>query len=173
MNRLLIFLGSVFIALSSALPSDRWPNVLHDKPQLVVISPTTEHTAVIYHHDIAPKKDTIFHHPGIGQIYPPPLELPGPPPSPKKQHNRYDEKVLRKHYNDYLNKKVAFKKNLIEKAVVTTVDVAAKLAQKTVDFVSRIAIDTAAKLAKGGAKNVIHKKQEKLFIPTNHHGIHY
>lgn len=67
-----------------------------------------------------------------------------------------------------MDKKVAFKKNLIQKAVDKTVDVTAKLTQYTVDFITRVAIETAAKLAKSGAKTVIHKKEEK-YAPAHHY----
>ncbi|ERL86585.1 uncharacterized protein LOC125505811 [Dendroctonus ponderosae] len=178
MHRLLSFL--MLLAPIVALPADRWPNLGPSRHE-IVITPASDHIPTEYPHNSA-KKEPIYHstYAAINQIYPSEEERPSKLYPPPEVHSGYghhteerkhhiDEKLLRKHYEDYLDKQAKFKKNLLEKALFKTVDVTAKIAKSTVDFVTKIAIETAAKLAKNGAKHVIHKKDEKLHNPANHH----
>ncbi|XP_050300341.1 uncharacterized protein LOC126738901 [Anthonomus grandis grandis] len=164
----------LFIGLHAA-PAERWPNVMGSTPKnhVVIITPTSEYDAPVYHYSSTPPtKDSIFHsnpsYAGIEQHYPPPAAHYPPPHHTHHEKNHYDVKLLRKHYDDWLNKKVAFKTGLIKKAVDKTVDVTAKLAQYTADFLSRVAIETAAKLAKTSANHVIDKKGWK-YAPDHHY----
>lgn len=129
----------------------------------------------------------------LGQLYPPTVvvkdhdddddkkypglfkssgHLYGFPEEPKKKHYpqhhkvykiKVDDDVIRKHYNALVDKKVSKKTHFIQKAVEKTIDVTAKLAKYTVDFINKVAIETAAKLAKSGAKHIIHKKVEHIY----------
>ncbi|KAL1509249.1 hypothetical protein ABEB36_004015 [Hypothenemus hampei] len=144
---------------------------LPNKHGVVVITPAPEYIPVVDSHEI---KIPIAREPSkyasVHQIYPPapdsPLFRPEKHyviPVVKKTHD-YDSKelLLRKYYDNYIEKKTKAKTNLLKKAVDKTVDVTAKLTQYTVDFITRVAIETAAKLAKSGASHVLDKKKEKV-----------
>ncbi|XP_066152968.1 uncharacterized protein [Euwallacea fornicatus] len=181
MIRLLLAALSI-VACTVAIPANRWPNLGPSQEDVIHIRPTSEHRSPDH---LNPTKDEAYHstYSALGQLYPPGAAEHKPTPSlfepageyfkyPTEEHHKkveFDEATLRKHYNAMLDKNVKKKTHFIQKAVEKTIDVTAKLAKTAVDFINKVAIETAAKLAKTGAKNIIHKKAEEKYKLNNHH----
>ncbi|XP_030750711.1 uncharacterized protein LOC115878374 [Sitophilus oryzae] len=108
-----------------------------------------------------------------GYAYQPEIKIVERPPEAieyynhvqKEHQKKYEEKVLKDAYNKYLDKKVAYKKGKVAaifgKAVEKAIDLKAVLTQQTLEFITKVAIKTAANLAKSGVKAKVHKIQEK------------
>ncbi|XP_066259865.1 uncharacterized protein [Euwallacea similis] len=181
MIRLLLATFSI-LACTVAVPANRWPNLGPSQEDVIHIRPTSEHRPP---DSLIPAKGDTYHstYSALGQLYPPGAVEHKPAPSlfepsgkhfayPAEEHHKkiqFDEATIRKHYNAMLDKNVKKKTHFIQKAVEKTIDVTAKLAKTAVDFINKVAIETAAKLAKTGAKNIIHKKAEEKFKLNDHH----
>ncbi|KAF7281196.1 uncharacterized protein LOC143205229 isoform X2 [Rhynchophorus ferrugineus] len=100
-----------------------------------------------------------------------PIAAPAPIPAQApagygyRPHYTPEERALKDAYNRYLDKKIAHKKGVIAgiigKAIEKTIDLKALLTKTTVDFVTKVAVGTAANLAKSGVQATVHKVTQK------------